>query len=108
MINVIQDISTLTTIPKATLNKLTDLLEASVCHAVQESCCEDEEITSINLGYGVLHIKHSKNELKYKFIPSNKFEKAIVETVKTKQSPLVAKVEETLTARVMNVYKELL
>ena len=108
MVNILKDISTLTTIPYATLTKLSDVLELCICHAVEESILKNGEVTSINVGIGTLNIKATEEEIKYKFIPSSKFEEHVKQTVITKESPLVAKVEERLKDKVMNVYKELL
>ena len=108
MVNIIKDISTLTTIPYATLTKLSDVLELCICHAVEESILKNGEVTSINVGIGTLNIKATEDEIKYKFIPSTKFEEHVKQTVITKESPLVTKVEERLKDKVMNVYKELL
>lgn len=108
MVNITEDISKLTTIPDATLTKLFNIETYCIGHAVQETKLLEGELTSINIGIGTLHIKHSGDEIKYKFIPSTKLENAITETVKTGKSPLVLKVEDALRDRIMNVYKDLL
>ena len=108
MVNIIKDISTLTTIPYATLTKLIDVLELCICHAVEESILKNGEVTSINVGIGTLNIKATEDEIKYKFIPSTKFEESVKQTALTRESPLINKVEEKLKDKVMNVYKELL
>lgn len=108
MINITKDISNITTIPYATLGKLHSLSTSCICHAVQETRLLNGNLTSVDIGIGTLYIKTTEDEIKYKFIPSSKLEKSVMETVKTGKSPLVSKVEETLKDRVMNVYKELL
>ena len=77
MVNIIKDISTLTTIPYATLVKLVDIAELCICHAVEESKLRNGDLTSINIGVGTLNIKTSDDEIKYKFIPSSKLEENV-------------------------------
>lgn len=108
MVNILKDISTVTTIPYATLIKLSDVSELCICHAIEESLLKGGEFTSIFVGIGTLNIKATDEEIKYKFIPSAKFEESVKQTVLTRESPLINKVEEKLKDKVMNVYKELL
>lgn len=108
MVNILKDISTVTTIPHATLTKLSDVSELCICHAIEESLLKGGEVTSIFVGIGTLNIKATDGEIKYKFIPSTKFEESVKQTVLTRESPLINKVEEKLKDKVMNVYKELL
>lgn len=108
MVNLVKDISTLTTIPVATLQKFVSLSESIISHAVFELVNTDNNITSINIGIGVLNIKVEAQSIQYKFIPSNKLEQLVRDTVVTKKSPLVTQVEDKLKDKVLNVYKELL
>lgn len=108
MVSITRDVANITAIPYATLMKVHDLETTCICHAVQETRLLNNNLTSVNIGIGTLHIKVDGNEIKYKFIPSSKLENSIAETVKTGKSPLVKQVEDTLKDRIMNVYKELL
>ena len=108
MVNIIKDISTLTTIPYATLVKLVDIAELCICHAVEESKLRNGDLTSINIGVGTLNIKTSDDEIKYKFIPSSKLEENVKQTVINNKSQLITNVETKIKDKVMNVYKELL
>lgn len=107
MTDIIEDLKTLTTIPRSALEQLSEKIDYIICHAVFESLSTNESITEIDLGIGYLNILNEGDCIKYKFIPSSKLERRVVETVKSKKSPLVTEVEETLTKKVMDVYKTL-
>ena len=53
MTNIINDISTLTTIPVKTWNKLVKKTNYCICDAVLENTLIDEDITAVDLGIGV-------------------------------------------------------
>ena len=69
MTNIINDISTLTTIPVKTWNKLVKKTNYCICDAVLENTLIDEDITAVDLGIGVLYIKRADlegNIIKYR------------------------------------------
>lgn len=108
MSNLTRDVSKLTTIPYATLNKLKDIEVACIGHNVYEGVLKNEEQVTINVGIGELIVKINPEEIRYKFIPSSHLEETIRSSVVNKESPLVQKIEGKLRDKVMNVYKELL
>ena len=84
MTNIINDISTLTTIPVKTWNKLVKKTNYCICDAVLENTLIDEDITAVDLGIGVLYIKRADlegNIIKYRFEPSPALDKAIKDTI---------------------------
>lgn len=105
---ILEDLSVLTTIPLASLQRLIDLSESCICHAVAEDMMQKEPITTVNIGIGKLLIKQDTDCIKYKFIPSSEFEDAIIQTVVNKKSPLETQVESTLTQCILKTYKDLL
>lgn len=105
--NLIDDLSTLTTIPPATLRKLADKSIASIAYGVQENMLNCNNITSIDIGIGTLNILADDTQIMYKFIPSKQLEKAITNTVLDGKSPLIHELETTLRDKVVNVYKDL-
>ena len=108
MINIKEDLATLTTIEKSVFSKIESKIEWCICDAIEKAILNGEDEVSVNLGFGVLLIKLSNNELKYRFKPSQKFEKAIVNTVINEQNDLVFNLENSLVSKLNNIYKSLL
>lgn len=106
--NIIEDVSQLTTIPLASLNKISALEINCICHAVQESMLAQENITSVDIGIGKLLLCQETSGIRYKFIPSSELEKSLIETLTNRKSPLISQVEETLVSRIVKTYKDLL
>lgn len=107
MNNLLNDLCTLTTVGKYNLDNLLSKTNSIISHCVQESICNNEEITSVDIGIGVLHIKHTQDNLKYKFVPSSKLDKLIIDTVKNRESKLVLEIDEALGQRINNTFKDL-
>ena len=105
--SLVADLSTITTIPLSTLEKLFSKQQLCILHKVSENEKRGEPITYVDIGPGTLYIKHENNELRYKFIPSKNFEKDLKEVVLSGQSPLITKVEEALKDKITNTYKDL-
>ena len=105
--SLITDLSTITTIPVSTLEKLHDKQQLCILHKVSENEKKGEPITYVDIGYGTLYIKHENDELRYKFIPSKSFEKDLKEVILSGQSPLISKAEEALKDKITNTYKDL-
>ena len=105
---MIDDLAKITTIPVFTLKKLCTNMILCICHKVLENYQNKETDTSADIGIGKLNISIQDNEVLYKFVPSYKFEQLLIETLKTKQSPLITKAEEILVTKVTNTYKELM
>ena len=106
-INILDDICKITTIPTASMNKLFNKLEWCICNAVEESKISGEAITEVNIGIGNLIISIENNTLQYKFIPSAKLEKGLVETAVYGKNPLVVNLEETFANRIVKTFKDM-
>ena len=106
MIDIINDLSTLTTIPYVSLERLVDLSVACISHSIEESLLDDETYTMVDIGVGRLGIKVEDNTILYKFIPSTKLEDTIRQTILSGKSPLTVKVEETLKDKITKTYKD--
>lgn len=106
MINILDDLSTLTTIPYVSLERLVDLSVACISHSVEDSLLDNETHTIVDIGVGKLGIKVEDNTILYKFIPSTKLEDSIKQTVLSGKSPLTLKVEETLKDKITKTYKD--
>lgn len=108
MTNLIDDLSVLCDVSDKTLRKFISKINYCIGHAVHEDECKREEITIIDLGYGELHIKHEQTSIRYKFIPSKELENTLIETVISKRSPMITKLENDLQEKIDRTYKELL
>lgn len=105
---MIEDLARITTIPVFTLKKLFNNLCFCICHKVLENYLEKNLDTCVNIGIGKLSISIIDGQILYKFIPSQKFEQILIDTIKNKQSPLVNKTEDILIDKIITTYKELL
>lgn len=107
MTNIVSDVSTLTTIPEKTLNKLITKYIYCICEAILEDVMNEKDVSELDLGFGILYIKHVGNEVKYKFVPSSDLEKAVSNTVTKKLNLLENVLNETLAKKFIEVYKDL-
>lgn len=105
--NLIEDLSEVTSIPLVLFNKLTSTSEDIVCHDVFESFYEHNSVTEINLGIGKLQIYINEDAITYCFVPSNSLEKKLVDVVTNQKDPIITHLEESLTEKILNRYKEL-
>ena len=106
--NVLQDISQITTIPLASLNRLSEKIGWCICNCVEESRLKGQDTTEVTFGFGALVISVENNEINYKFVPSKKFEKGLVETIVNKKNPLTVKLEDTFVNRIIKTYKDMM
>lgn len=108
MNSIINDLSAITTIPMNSLQKLKEKEIYLICNAVEESTLQGKNITEINLGLGTLIILIENGFINYKFTPSSKLEKNLVNTIINKKNPLTNLFEEALADRVVKTYKDML
>ena len=106
-INLLEDISNLSTVAITNLNKLTSLSEDVIGHAVLEAILNKDNMVEVDIGIGLLYILISEDEIKYKFIPSTKVQNSVELAVNKKKSKLIERVDEVLGRRIMNTYKDL-
>lgn len=105
---MLEDLARITTIPVFTLKKLFNNLCLCICHKVLENYFEKNLDTCVNIGIGKLSISLDNNSIFYKFIPSQKFEQSLIDTIQNKESPLVNHAEDILIDKITTTYKELL
>ena len=108
IVNAIDDICEITTIPVASMHKLFDKISWCICNCVDEAKLAEEEYCEINIGIGTLIIGIEQNALQYKFIPSMKLEEALVATIVKGNNPLEIALEETFVNRILKTYKDML
>jgi len=108
MAKLIDDLATLTNISRQTLDKLSNLSISCICDAVEDDILAKNDILTMDIGIGTLMIKHTDNDMRYKFIPSAKLEEAVAQTIVNDKNILKITVDDTLKKRIMSIYKELL
>lgn len=108
MNNLISDVSKLSNIPLATLFRIQDLEKILIAQYISESILIGQETTEIDIGLGKLLIRVSDSEIKYKFIPSKMLDQQLVNTVNSKTSPLIDKLENSVQEKIMRTYKEMI
>lgn len=104
MINAIKDLETLTTIPEDKLRKLTDKLNWIIVDTLRE---DHDKVIDIDIGIGTLQLIDDR-VLEYRFIPSDKLEKAIRKLFEDGVNTLENTLEKTLASRILNTYKDIL
>lgn len=104
--SLIQDLSTLTTISTSNIERLISLSSNIITHDILEACNDDKEICNVDIGLGTLSFLISDNELRYKFIPSEEFEKQIIKAIKTGNSPICDIACDKLSSKILNTYKD--
>ena len=107
VVDAIQDISKITTIPVRTLDKLVSKIDWCICDAIEESRMVGEDLTRVDIGVGVLCIYVKDNEIEYKFLPAPKLEKYVIDTVVNKKNPMVVNLEQTFVNRITKTYKDM-
>jgi len=107
MNDIIKGVSILTTIPEKALRRLVTKELFCISDAIADSAQADKDITDIDIGIGTLSIKVEDNEAVYHFVPSEKLEDVVKQSIIYKQNLLKDELEEALVERVTKVYKEI-
>lgn len=108
MSNLVEDLVKVTTIQKATLDRLCNISIDCIGHSLYESINNSDNITEITLGIGTLLMKLEDDSISYKFIPSNKLENTLIDVAQKKESPLTKAVEKSIVDKIEKTYKDLL
>lgn len=108
MNSVIEKEEILTTIPEKTLRRLVDIQEYIMNDMIEDTMTRGETETTIDVGFGNLIIRFDDNTLRFKFVPSAKFEESLVNTIVNKENVLKLTLEKTLVDRITHVYKDLI
>ena len=108
MESIVNNLSTITTIPVNSLQKLKEKEIFLICNAMEEAMLQNESFVELNIWIGVLSRAIENNSIKYKFVPSTKLEKNLVSTIKDKHNPLTVAFEESLADKIMKTYKDMM
>lgn len=104
----ISKISTLSTIPEKSISQLQKYLNAIASHDIVTQMVDGNNVFEIDTFEGKIYITLDDDILKYKFIPSEAFDKIIRETIIDRQSVLIEALSEKLKDSLVNTYKDLL
>lgn len=106
MQNILEDVSTLTSVPQKYLNKLTTASMWSICDSLTEN--KETQVHDFDIGLGTLSLFITDDSVKYKFVPSKNFEESVKYTIKTGQSPVLQSLENTAILKILDLYRDLL
>lgn len=106
--NLIDDVSTLTTIKKSQLNRLCKIVELLVADDMIESIRAGEQVLSIDIGVGQLALLVDNTGVTYKFTPSKQLESKIHDVLLGKEEPLEKELEVLVCKKMITASKNLL
>lgn len=107
-INLVNDLSTLTTIPEKYLSKINNKIVLCLNDYVEEAILKNEEDVVVDIGFGKLVMLVTDTSIKYKFIPNDYLEKSLLNTILNRHNLLENTLEDSLSAKITEVYKEFL
>ena len=81
---------------------------ALVCSYLNDAVKNGENEISVDIGIGDIVFIIEGDKMKYRFIPSLKFERMIVDTIVDGVNPLTKMLEERCGEETLRIYKELL
>lgn len=105
--NMITDLSAVTTISPASTQKILSKFQDCLCYAVQEALGNHETEIELDIYIGKLMIEVIDDVVQYKFVPSASFERDVSDTVISGVCPMFNRVENAIQGKIMGAYKEL-
>lgn len=105
---LIKDLATITTLSEKKLGVLLEKSMVVIANAVYEADITAGNIASVDIGLGILHVKKAGDEIKYKFVPNAMLSDMIERASVAETSPLADVAAETLSGKLLDIYKELL
>lgn len=108
MTDILEDVSTLTMIPKDALIKLSDKMIWCICNQLEEDKLKTNDISELNIGIGTLLVQNQEDVIRYKFIPSDTLESSVIKTINDGTNPLKERLEKRLIQKILNTYKTII
>lgn len=108
MYSLQNDLKTLTNISSDVIDKLVNKILYIICDDVLDTHLNNNTVTDIDTGIGVLSICVDNNQIKYRFIPSTIVESAVKNTIVDLKSPVKERASKTLASKINEIYEELL
>ncbi len=107
--NLLKDMSTITTINERDLSKLLDVAVGCINETIYEDLVvSKKDISEVDIGLGTLNVQVLDNRLLFKFIPCAKLSDAILSTVKNETNDLVTTLEKSVVERITHTYKDII
>lgn len=107
MYNIEDKMFKLTTINQESIAKFNNLVSNCISDAIFEARLQNEDSTTIDLGYGTLIVSMTNNEVRYKFVPSAKLEEDIINAIKNNVNALDSVIIDRTTKTLLATYKDL-
>lgn len=110
MINLFEDISTISGINQKYLNKIINIILSDISNSILEAKEKELNTVDINLDFGTLKLEFPEDYQGFtcKFIPAAKLIDTVKSTVTTGTNQLVNNIEKSLVTKLTDLYKDLL
>ena len=105
-IDIIQDLTTLTTIPKSNFINISNRIIDCIAHTIYVGTTVDETSYTVDVGIGTLEITIKPEQVHYKFIPSACLTDKINSALDG-EDKLAKELEEKLTNKILKTYKDI-
>ena len=105
--DIVQDISTLTTVQKSSIDRLCTQAVKCVCYCICEALSKNEKDLCLDIGIGSLFINIGEDSVKYRFEPSMFMDNSIIDSVLSGKNPVIEDLESSLLNKVNTTYKDL-
>ena len=105
--DIVQDISTLTTVQKSSIDRLCIQAIKCVCYCICEALSKNEKDLCLDIGIGSLFINIGEDSVKYRFEPSMFMDNSIIDSVLSGKNPVIEDIESSLLNKVNTTYKDL-
>lgn len=105
--DIVQDISTLTTVQKSSIDRLCTQAIKCVCYCICEALSKNEKDLCLDIGIGSLFINIGEDSVKYRFEPSMFMDNSIIDSVLSGKNPVIEDIESSLLNKVNTTYKDL-
>ena len=105
--DIVQDISTLTTVQKSSIDRLCTQAVKCICYCICEALSKNEKDLCLDIGIGSLFINIGEDSVKYRFEPSMFMDNSIIDSVLSGKNPVIEDIESSLLNKVNTTYKDL-
>lgn len=105
-VNILSDLSTLTTVPTKALTELVRYECLCIGNAVKQATLQEKNKLVLNIGLGALCINITTMECK--FLPSSELKNTIKTCLAGKQDLLMKAVEDSISEKLLKLYEGVL
>lgn len=106
MKDLINRVSTISTIDERTLTKLSTIQDWCISDIIREMVDNKENEETIFIGIGTIKITIDDDGVRYKFKPSQELEDNIISTLNGEKSVLEEALVESVKKKLLNIYKD--